>query len=282
VIKIVTDGTIDAPPEWVKAYDIHVIPINIQFGSHTYIQGVDLDNNKFYELVARHRVIPKTSLPSPLQIAKFYEQVAQPGDTILSIHLSSKLSGTFSAVQLGAKEVEDKFKIFTFDSLAGSAMLGYMCQEARLMDRAGATVEQIIHRLEWLRKKVVIIFTVDSLEYAQISGRINKLQASLSSLLQIKPIVELREGFLDMVEKVRTRGRSIDRVLDMVRERVGDCKVNIAVVHAIDLPTAEAISERVKNILNCGNVYIADLSIAVASHLGPRTVGIVAYPVEEV
>ena len=123
---------------------------------------------------------------------------------------------------------------------------------------------------------------MDTLDFARLSGRVNKFQTSLSSLLKIKPIIALREnGSLDIAEKVRTRGRSIDRILELVKQKVGDRKVNIAVVHARDLPTASLLKNQVKKLFNVKDLITTELSISVAAHLGPRTVGLIAYPVEE-
>jgi DegV family protein with EDD domain len=132
-----------------------------------------------------------------------------------------------------------------------------------------------------MRRRVTLVFTVDNLEFARLSGRVNSFQSTLSSLLQIKPIIVLRDGLLELSEKVRTRRKSLDRIIEMVRQKVGDRVVNIAIVHALDLPDAEEMVKKVRSILNCQDVILTDLSIPVASHLGPGTIGIVAYPVEE-
>jgi DegV family protein with EDD domain len=147
MLQIVTDGAADMPAGWEKEYDIQVIPINIQFGERTYLQGVDLSNEDFYRLVEESGKIPKTSQPSPFQFKEFYESVAKAGDTILSVHVTSKLSGTFESAVTAARELGDKFNIFPFDSGAGSAALGMMCREARLMERAGTATQQIIERM---------------------------------------------------------------------------------------------------------------------------------------
>jgi DegV family protein with EDD domain len=281
-LKIVTDSAADMPDGWAQKYGINILPINIQFGEKSYRQGIDLSNDQFYELVEQTQKIPKTSLPTPAQIIEFYQKIAKTGDSILSIHVSSKLSGTLAMVEQAAREVTDRFKVTPFDSGGGSAMLAYLCKEARVLDKAGATIQDIIDRLTFIRRKITIIFTVDNLEFARLSGRVNKFQTSLSSLLKIKPIIALREnGSLDIAEKVRTRSRSIDRLLEMVKQKVGDRKVNIAVVHARDLPTARLLKNKVSQLFNVKDLITTELSISVAAHLGPRTVGIIAYPLEE-
>lgn len=282
LLRIVTDSAADMPDGWSKKYKVDVLPINIQFGEKTYRQGIDLTNDQFYDLVNETHKIPKTSLPTPSQIASFYNSIAKVGDTILSIHVSGKLSGTFSMVQQAAKEVAERFRVVPFDSGGGSAMLAYLCSEARILDKAGASIQEILKRLEAIRERITIIFTVDSLEFARLSGRVNHLQSSISSLLNIKPIITLQEnGKLDMTEKVRTRSRAIERVIELVKNRVGEKKVNVAVVHARDLTAAEVVRGLVMKTLNVGQMITTELSISVAAHLGPRTVGLVAYPVEE-
>jgi DegV family protein with EDD domain len=281
MLRIVTDGSADMPEGWEKTYGIDVLPLWVRFGERTYTQGVDLDPAGFYRLVRLNRVIPKTSLPSPQQVIDFYRKIAHKGDSILSVHLASKLSGTFSVIQVAAKEIANEINVVPFDSASGSAALGWMCREARLMDRAGVSMADILGRLERARQRLTIIFTVDNLEFAQLSGRVNALQSALSSLLRIKPIIMLRDGLLYAGEKVRTRQKALDRILECVKERVGQQKVMMAVVHAADLETAQALVERAKSRFNIKEIFITDLSIPVAAHLGPGTVGIVAIPIEE-
>ncbi len=281
MLRIVTDGGADMPNGWEKAFGIDLIPLYVRFGEKSYLQGVDINNRSFYELVQQTRVIPKTSLPSPAQVVEFYKKIAQKGDEILSIHIGSKLSGTFSVVQMATQELKTDFNILTIDSGAGSAALGFMCRDARLMHQAGASLEKIYSRLVEFHKKVVVVFTLDTLEYAYLNGRVSALQTALSSMLRIKPIIVLKDGLLSMVEKVRTRSRSTERILDIVKEKIGQQEVNVAVVHAKDPTTAQMLFDKAKTMFNCKEIVITDLSFPVAANLGPGAVGIVAYPVDE-
>lgn len=281
MLRIVTDGATDMPIGWSEEFEINVIPLRIRFGEETYIQGQDVTNESFYELIKQKQQIPQTSLPSPFQIAEFYRGVANREDTILSIHISSKLSGTFSAVEMAVQEVGDELNIITFDSRAGSAAVGFMCREARKMARAGRSVEQILKQLEEMKRKLVVIFTLDNLDFARLNGRVSALQSILSSMLRIKPIVVLKEGMLTIGDKVRTRQRALEKVLDIVKEKVGNQQILLAVVHAADLNTARTLMDRAKQILNVSEVILTELAIPVAANLGPGTVGIVAIPMEE-
>ncbi len=282
MIHIVMDSAGDIPPDWATEYDVHVIPVNIQFQEKTYLQGIDLSNEEFYRIADETGTIPKTSQPSPHQFVEFYERIAKLGETILSIHVTSKLSGTMASALMATNELKDKYNIFPFDSLCGSAAMGYMCKEARLMDRAGASIQAILERLDTIRRNMSIVLMLDTLDYARMSGRVKALQAALVSVLNVKPIVILEDGVLDVSEKVRTRQRALSRVLEVVKERVGEKLVNVAVVHARAPEIALSLIERVHQMFNCHEVITTDLSIGVAANLGPGTVGVIAYPVEEV
>jgi len=279
MLKIVMDSACEIPDEWRLEYDVNVIPVNIQFENKTYQQGIDISNDDFYRLADTTGVIPKTSQPTPQQFVDFYKRIAQASDTILSIHVTSKLSGTFNSAVLAAQELKNILKIIPYDSGCGSAAVGYMCKEIRQLDRAGATLHAILARLDQIRKNVNIVLTLDTLEYAHRSGRVRALPAALAALIKIKPIVILKDGVLDMKEMVRTRSRSIDRVLEIIQQRVGDQLVNVAVVHSQSIEAAKQLVQRVKETFHVNEVILSDLSIGIAANLGPGTIGIVAYTI---
>lgn len=281
MLRIVTDGAADMPPEWEKEFDIQVVPINIQFGEKTYLQGVDLDNAGFYKMVNETRTIPKTAQPSPHQFAEFYKKVAQKGDTIISIHVTSKLSGTYASAVLAVEEVKEYIKVFPIDSMVGSIAIGFMCREARKMDRAGKSPEQIVTALEGIRERIRAIFTLDTLEYARMSGRVGALQAAMASLMNVKPVAVLKGGVLNIVEKVRTRKASVARIIEMGEEEFGKTPVYLGILQANDRPSGETLMAEAKKHFNViGEPIMTDLSISVAANLGPGTVGLVLYPVE--
>ena len=280
MLRIVTDGSVDMPDGWQREYDIHIVPIPIQFGNRTFLQGVDLSNDAFYRLIRETGMIPKTSLPSPTQFVQIYEKIAQIGDTILSIHVSSKMSGTFSAAVTAAKELAGQYNIIPVDSGSGSAALGYMCREARILEQAGASLQKIQERLDFIRQNVSIIMALDSLEFARMSGHVSAMRAAIASMLSVKPIVVLKDGLLGVAEKVRTRHKALDRVLEIARQRAGDRPVNVAIVHCQDPEAGKSLAERVKSILRCRDLVLTELSISVAANLGPGTVGVVVFPVD--
>ncbi|MEA3352172.1 MAG: DegV family protein [Chloroflexota bacterium] len=279
MLKIVTDSACDMPSDWADEYDIQVIPLNIHFGEQTYLPGIDLTNEGFYRLVDETGIVPTTSQPTPQQFVDFYRRIAEPGDAILSIHLTSKLSGTFNSAEMAARELKGEYDVIPFDTAAGSAAQGYVAREARQMECDGASVDEILERLKFIRDHTEIILTLDTLDYARMSGRVKALQAALASVLNVKPIVILSDGILDMSDKVRTRSRSLKHILDLIKERIGSQRANVAVVHARDPEAGKSLMEKVGKLLDCATLIMTDLSIGIAANLGPGTVGIVAYPI---
>ena len=280
MLRIVTDGAADILPEWAKEYGIDMIPVNILFGEKSYLQGEELDNEGFYKLVDESKRIPKTSQPSPHQFVEFYRKIAQKGDTILSIHITAKLSGTYASAMAAAEELKDEFKVIPIDSACGSLGIGMMCREARKLEKAGKSVDEIVKYVEYIKSSVRVILTLDTLEYAKMSGRVKTLQAALASLLNVKPIAILRDGDLNMAERVRTRRAALDRVIEIAKEEFGDKPVYLAVVHARDVKSGQSLLDDAKSHFNCVETMIGELSISIAANLGPGTVGLIIYPTE--
>jgi DegV family protein with EDD domain len=281
MLRIVTDGAADMPPAWEQEFDIQVIPVNIRFGEKTYLQYAELDNAGFYKMVDETKTIPKTAQPSPHQFVEFYEKVARPGDTILSIHVTSRLSGTYASAVQAAEEVKGRFEVLPLDSMVGSVAIGFMCREARKMDRQGKSPQEIVRSLEGVRGHIRAVFTLDTLEYARMSGRVGAMQAALASLMNVKPIAVLKGGVLTMADKVRTRKASIARIIAMGEAEFGQTPIYLGVLQANDPTSGEALMREARPHFNVvGEPVLSDLSISVAANLGPRTVGLVLYPVE--
>ncbi len=280
MLRIVTDGAADMPPGWEKEFDIQLIPVNIHFGEKTYLQFQDLDTEGFYRLVDESHKVPKTSQPTPHQFVEFYKKIAEPGDTIISIHVTSKLSGTYDSSVAAAKELEGTFRVIPIDSTCGSSGIAMLCREARMLERAGAPVEEIVQKVEQMRDRIHIVLTLDTLEYARMSGRVGTLQAALASVLNVKPIAILEDGRIQMSERVRTRRAALDRLIEIVRDDLGKKAASMVVVHARDIKAGQELLERVRAEFKALDLNLTDLSISIAANLGPGTVGIIYYAIE--
>lgn len=278
MLKIIVDGSADMPAGWAEKYHFNILPMPIQIGGKTYYQGEDITPGLFYELVQDEGDQPKTAAPSPFRIKEFIEKVCDAGDTVLSTNVSSEMSSTFFMVKQVALELADKFNVITFDSKAGSAVLAFMAREVRLREQAGESLDSILKVLKAIRDKVVVVLTLDSLDFAHRSGRVSFLKAAIASFLKIKPIIILKDGLMEMSEMVRTRGKSLERLVEVVKDQFGVEKVRIAIVHSQDRETAEELKEMLESVMNIAELIFTELSISVAANLGPKIVGIVAMP----
>jgi DegV family protein with EDD domain len=280
MIRIVTDSTCDLPDEWMKEYSIHVVPIHIQFGAETFRDRETIDKATFYGRIARDGVLPKTSQPPPGDFVEAYRKLAAQADEIISIHVTGKLSGTCASARMAAESVADRIKVHVFDSLAGSGIMGYMCLEAARMVQAGKGAAEILKRLEVTRPRANIFLTLANLKFAQMSGRVGKLQGALASLLNVQPIVRLEDGLLDMAERVRSRKKSVERIIEMTRERVGETPVHLAVLHAEALDEGTELLEQTKRVFKCREAFVHDLALSLAVQFGPGTLALATYPAE--
>ena len=280
MIRIATDSTCDLPAELYRQYDITVVPINIQFGTETYEDGVTIDRPTFFRKIDELGILPSTSQPSAGQFESYYSRLADQGATdIVSLHVTAKLSGTYQSAELAQRMVADRVRVHPFDSACGSAGQGFMAVEAARMAQAGKSVAEILARLETLRPRINIVLTLKDLRYAQMSGRMGKLQGSLASLLNIKPIVLLEDGIIDVTEKVRTQRKALDRLIEIVAERVGtSAPVNLAAIHA-EAPDEgqNSAGQGQKHLFNCQETFLANLTTTLVVHFGPGTLGLVAY-----
>jgi len=281
MIKIATDSTCDLPSEYVQEYDITTVPINIQFGTETYEDGITIDRDTFYRKIDELGILPTTSQPSAGQFEQYYRRLKEEGVTdIMSLHVTSKLSGTYHSAELARQMLQGVVDVHPFDSACGSAGLGFMVLEAARMAQAGKGVAEILARMEIIRERMNIVLTLKDLRFAQMSGRVGKLQSSLASLLNIKPLVVLEEGLLDVAEKVRTQSKAIDRTLELMAERVGTtATVNLAVIHAQATDLGEELLERAKAMFRCQETFLVDLTSSLVVHFGPGTLGLAAYQI---
>lgn len=280
MLRIVTDGAADVPAGWKKEHDISIIPINIHFGEKTFIQFVDMDFDSFYKEVGANKTFPKTSQPSPHQFVEFYKKNFSKDDTILSIHVTSKLSGTYASCVSAAEELKGEYNIVPFDSQCGSMGITFMCRTAREMANAGKSVDEVVKRLEELRSRTHVIITLDTLEYARRSGRVGMFSAALASMLNVKPIARLQDGLVQMVDKVRTRKSAVLRVIEMGKVEFGDKPVHVGIVHANDEQAGKMLMEEARKNFNVRDLEFTDLTVSLAINFGPGTVGLILYPAE--
>jgi len=277
-MKIISDSTCNLSTDILEKYDISIAPIAIQFGNDSYLEDVDIDRDTFYAKIEEMQIIPTSSQPSPAVFAQLYKEAADRGEQILVVTVTKKHSGTYDSAIL-AKSMAPEADVVVFDSKSISLGTGWLVLEAARMDAQGKSREEILARLTKIRSQSKLFLTPAVLKYLQMSGRVGKLQGALASLLNLKPIITLRDGKLSAVENVRTRGKALERLLTMAEEAVGtNAPIHAAVIHARAIEDGRMLLEQVRKRFNLKDYLMEDLVSSLAVHGGPGVVGLVVYP----
>ncbi len=279
MLKVIADSTCNLSQETLDEYDIRIAPIPIQFGDETFEEGVDIDRDLFYKKIEETGIIPTSSQPTPAWFGRYYKELHQQGHSILVITVTGKHSGTFNSATM-AKSLTPEADVHVFDSKSISLGTGWMVLEAVRAIKAGVSQSDVVSRIEIIRERARLFMTPATLKYLQMSGRVGTLQGALASLLSIKPIIHLKDGLLEVMGNVRTRGKSLDQLIDRLEEAVGTtAPVNLAVIHARAREEGLSVLERAKDVFNVQEALFGDLVASLSAHGGPGIIGIFAYPI---
>jgi len=285
---IVTDSTCNLGDEVVAANGLDMIPLNVHWGDDTYKDGVTLSAARFYEMLPQRSAFPKTSQPSAGEFIEFFQDVAERKqvNTILAIHISSDLSGTVaSAMQAKSalSETRPDLRIEVVDSRSVSLGLGVQVLVAARALAAGKSLEETMALREQCYDSLDVVFAVDTLEYLHRGGRIGGAARLLGSALRMKPVLEVREGRIESVEKVRSRKKSLRRLIEIAGERwEGRTPTEVAIMQAEVDEELPAFTRALEEKLGCAVSITQPLSPVVGTHGGPGTIGIVVYALDEV
>ncbi|MGB4645399.1 MAG: DegV family protein [Dictyoglomaceae bacterium] len=285
MFKIVTDSTAALSKEYVEKYDISVIPLKIAFGDEVFRDGIDITPELFFKKVREGDIFPKTSQPSVEEFYQTYSNIFDKYpdiDGIISIHISSKLSGTIVSANAARDLLPFKDKIYIIDSKIVELALGVLVIEMAKAIEKGANIEEIYKLIDRLVSNSVIRFTVETLEYLYRGGRIGAAQAWMGSVLQIKPILELRDGVIEPVERVRTKQKAKARILELAKEEVDDRPVKIAIAYSDNFDEVKDVAEEIKREFKVTDFYMGPFSCTILSHLGPGSWGVIAFEEGEV
>ncbi|WP_376789492.1 DegV family protein [Thermoflexus sp.] len=281
MVRIVTDSGAHLPPELFRQHAITVVPLVVNIGGRTYYEGEDLDLETFYRYLQTSPTLPTTSQPPVGRFYEAYRRLSEEGHPILSIHLSSALSGTYASA-MAAREMLPEAEIHVVDTHWISVPQGMLVLEAARMARAGATAREILERLEFMRSRMVFYFVLDTLEYLAKGGRVSNIQALMGNLLQLKPILKLHEGRIEAHERVRTTQRARARLLELIREYArGRRDLRIGVMHTRLPEVAEAIARTLHEEFQPVEILVAEAGPAVATHAGPGGLGLACYGSEK-
>ncbi|WP_242221663.1 DegV family protein [Bacillus cereus group sp. BfR-BA-01380] len=271
-IKIVTDSTSDLSPDVIEKYDIHVIPLSIFVNGQTYLDRVDLQPDEFIEEMEKSEELPKTSQPAVGSFVELYDRLGEDGSEVLSIHLTNGLSGSVATASSAATMTDTKVTVV--DSLFTSHALAYQVVEAAKMVQEGRSLEEILKRIEEVRKNTRLFVVVDTLENLVKGGRIGKGKAMLGSLLNIKPIASVEDGVLNPITKVRSQGQVVKALAKIFEEDIAGKTVKaVAIPHAKALPLAQKIKEAVEKISGFTQSEIFFTTPVISTHTGAGAIG---------
>jgi DegV family protein with EDD domain len=269
---IVTDSTAYIPKEIRKKHHIHMIPLNVIFGNEVYQEEIDITASEFYEEV-KHRDLPTTSQPPIGQFVELFEKLANDYDAVISIHLSSGISGTYQGAVTAGTMVEG-IKVFPFDSEISCMVQGFYALEAAEWAARGEDPETIIARLEELKKTARAYFMVDDLSHLQRGGRLSGAAAFIGSLLQLKPLLHFVDKVIFPFEKIRTRKKALKRISDLLGEdALSGGEYRAVVIHANREEEAKEWKAELESLYPNVEFSLSYFGPVIGTHLGEGGMG---------
>jgi DegV family protein with EDD domain len=274
---IVTDSGVNMPAGMEEEYGIHLVPLKVIFDGHTYRDGVDITPGEFYEKLRAAPELPTTSQPSAGDFVEVYSKLSEEADGIVSIHLSELLSGTFKSA-LAAQQQVNHVPIEVIDTRSASLGVGFVVMAAARAAQQGKSMAEVVSAAREVIPKLNVMFVVDTLKYLHMGGRIGGASAMLGTALKIKPLLYLYEGEVNPLERVRSKCRATERMLEIMAQGLAEERdggvLRAAVVHADRLDEALEVKEQVQSRFEPAELYLAELTPAIGTHVGPGTVGV--------
>jgi DegV family protein with EDD domain len=276
-VAIVTDSTATIPDSLIRNLPVSVVPLQVIWGTQNYRDGVDIHSSDFYSRLKNASVLPTTSQPAPSVFQETFQKLLDSGYDVLAITISSRLSGTYDSA-LQAKNSLHTKTIEVIDSLAASMALGFQVLSVARAASEGATLAECKTLAARARENSGVLFVLNTLEYLHKGGRIGGAAAFFGTMLNLKPILELRDGKIEAVDKVRTQAKAIDRMLEIFESKVQKrSPVRLAGLYADTPEEAEALLERARqkfNISIVNDAITSEVSPVLGTHTGPGCLGI--------
>lgn len=272
-IKIITDSTSYLSKKYAKKENITIVPLNYVFGEETGKEKSPGEFDDFFEKLKTTKLFPTTSQPSAGEFLDFFNDAFEEGyDEVIAILLSSKLSGTYNSAVLAKNILENK-KITIIDSQNAASNLRFLVEDAVEMVKEGKSSEEIESHINSKKMEMYVYLTTETLEYLSRGGRLSALQSTVGNLLNIKPIIELKNGELTLLEKLRGKNKAISSIIDKVPTNVK----RIGICHILNVEEAQKFKNILEEKFPEAEVSIDELGPVIGSHLGPKGIGICFY-----
>lgn len=273
-IAVVTDSSAGIPLELAQRLGLYIVPIGVQINQQPYKEGVNLDQKFFYEQLAiTHNI--STSQPSPGDFLATFNKAAQKAQQIISIHVTSKGSGTVSVANLAAQELD--LPISVVDSETAGMAQGFIALAAAQAAMLGKNQREILALIERAKKQTAVFVAVPTLKYLEKSGRISSAKRMIGSVLSIKPILGVKDGKVDAVEKARSYPRALQSLISLIADKFPEGKPLVAIMHSGAHHEALEFKAKIEKNLNCSKAFLAEMGVSLAVHGGQGMLGIAAY-----
>ena len=279
-IALVADSTAGLPEEYAREHNIRIVPLYVKIGEDTYRDGVDILADEFYRRLPRSNPLPTTSQPSAGDFGTVYSELVSAGaEGIISIHISSGVSGTVNSAQIAAREIQG-VPVEVLDTKTASAEHLFVVEACASAIKAGANLSEAVAAARRAIDAASLIFAVDTLEYLYKGGRIGGAAALLGSVLKFKPLLHLVDGRIEALERVRTTPRAMSRMIQVMAGWMeGKGALDAAVIHADCPERAQALAEHLPRELNVAHTRIFPLTPVIGTHVGNGAVGLACCPV---
>jgi DegV family protein with EDD domain len=274
-VKILTDSTADLPPEVVERLGIMVLPMKVHIGQKTYRDGIDVTSKDFFAKAEHATTPPTTTPPSPREFEEAFAELTRQTDEIVAIFVSSKLSQTFRIATRAAAPLLGRSKIVVIDSQLITVGLGMLVTAAAQLAADGGSLDDVVRLIRGLIPRIYIAFFVETLDYLERGGRVGKAQALLGGMLSIKPLLILEEGEIVALEKVRTRQKAIEKLVEFITEFTHIERM--VILHSTTLEDVNMLIEQINLVLPNLDISVDNYGPVMATHLGPNALGVVVY-----
>lgn len=282
-IGLVTDSACNLNPEILKKYMIEMIPLNIHFGEVVYKDIVDIKQEKFFDKLAVSEKLPTTSQPSVGYFLEKYKEMASNYDAVISIHLSSKLSGTYESAMIAARQI-DNLQIKVIDTLSASLGIGFLVVLAAQLIKKDYKLDEVVNKVLEARNNISVYFIVNDLTYLQKGGRIGKAQAFLGSVLNFYPILGLPgdSGEVIPIEKVRGKKKITRKLVEITKKELkGEKNASLGLIHSTEMEYYNQFIKQIDDMINNIDIKYTKIedwiSAVLGCHVGPSVYGIVIF-----
>ena len=273
-VKIITDSSSDISPAYAAANDIEVIPLRIVFGEESYLSGVEMTPDRFFRKLETVEELPKTSQPTPGELTRVFKKYLDAGDEVVAVFISKEMSGTYLSSCL-VRDTEELENLYIVDSQTVTFALGIMVMEAVRLKGLGYSAREIYEELERVKRKNFLYASVGTLKYLQMGGRLSSTSAFFGSVLNIKPIITIKNGLVEAIDKQRGQKRAFDALVELLKKGNVDLERPRIIAHTDNTELMEELGRQIAHYTDFDIDAFArcDIGATVGVHVGPGACG---------